>query len=150
MRTSFATAPEPRAIAEAMGGERVLKRRVRSDFDLHSVIVEGLPKGAAEHVWQVYFKQRLAKRLFGELIASPATMKRAGALSVPAGERVERVARLTTMAERTFGDRDRGVQWLTTAHPMLGQHTPLDLARTETGGRQVERLLNNILHDLPA
>lgn len=150
MSGSFVSVLQPRAIAEAMGGERVLKRRVRSDFDLHVVIAEGLPKGAAEHVWQVYFKDRLAKRLFGELVASPATMKRAGALSVAAGERVERVARLTTMAEHAFGDRDKGVTWLTTAHPLLGQYTPLDLARTEAGGRQVERLLNNLLHDLPA
>lgn len=67
-----------------------------------------------------------------------------------AGERVERVARLTAMAEYAFGDRGKGVDWLTTSHPLLGEHTPLDLARTEAGGRQVERLLNNLLHDLPA
>lgn len=33
---------------------------------------------------------------------------------------------------------------------MLGRATPLELASIEIGARQVERLLTNILYDLPA
>ncbi|WP_424814082.1 antitoxin Xre/MbcA/ParS toxin-binding domain-containing protein [Roseococcus sp. YIM B11640] len=138
------------AIADAMGGERVLKKQVHSLLDLHRVILDGVPKGAVTHLWKSGFQERIPQRDFISIFASPATMKRRGALSVPAGERVERVARLSALAEQALGSREKGTAWLTTSHPMLGQTTPLELARTELGARQAERLLTNLLYDLPA
>jgi putative toxin-antitoxin system antitoxin component (TIGR02293 family) len=140
---------DPHTIAEAMGGTPVLKTAVHSMLDLHRVILGGVPKAAVAHLGRTYADVMPAQE-FAALFTSVSTMKRAGPLSLAAGERVQRVARLTALAERAFGERDRGVAWLTTAHPMLGRATPLDLARTEIGARQVERLLTNILFDLPA
>lgn len=140
---------DPHAVAEAMGGETVLKTPVHSMLDLHNVIVHGVPKAAVAFLGKT-FAHVMPSQDFAAIFTSASTMKRAGPLSLAAGERVQRVARLTALAERAFGNRDKGVAWLTTAHPMLGRSTPLDLARTEIGARQVERLLANILHDLPA
>lgn len=140
---------DPHTIAEAMGGEPVLKTPVHSMLDLHKVIVHGVPKAAVAFLGRT-FANVMPTQDFAAIFTSASTMKRAGPLSLAAGERVQRVARLTALAERTFGDRDKGVAWLTTAHPMLGRATPLELARTEIGARQVERLLTNILFDLPA
>lgn len=46
---------------------------------------------------------------FAALFTSVSTMKRPGPLPLAAGERVQRVARLTAFAERAFGDQDKGV-----------------------------------------
>jgi putative toxin-antitoxin system antitoxin component (TIGR02293 family) len=140
---------EPHAIAETMGGEKVLKAPVQSMLDLHKVILDGVPKAAVAHLAR-FFADVMPSQDFAALFTSVSTMKRPGPLPLAAGERVQRVARLTAFAERAFGDRAKGVAWLTTAHPMLGRMTPLELARTEIGARHAERLLANILYDLPA
>jgi putative toxin-antitoxin system antitoxin component (TIGR02293 family) len=146
---SAAALIEPEAIANIMGGEPVLKASVHSMLDLHRVILGGVPKAAVTHLGRLY-ADVMPSQDFAALFTSASTMKRPGPLSLAAGERVQRVARLTALAERAFDSRDKGVAWLTTAHPMLGRATPLELARTEIGARQVERLLANILFDLPA
>lgn len=140
---------EPRSVAEAMGGAPVLKTPVHSMLDLHDVVVRGVPKAAVAFLARRYAEVMPAHD-FAAIIASASTMKRPGPLSLAAGERVQRVARLSALADRAFGDRDKGVAWLTTAHPMLGDTTPLAMARTEIGARQAERLLANIIYDLPA
>ena len=146
---SAATLIEPEAIANTMGGEPVLKTPVHSMLDLHRVILGGVPKAAVAHLGRLYAAV-MPSQDFAALFTSVSTMKRPGPLPLAAGERVQRVARLTALAERTFGNQDKGIAWLTTAHPMLGRATPLALAKTEIGARQVERLLTNILFDLPA
>lgn len=140
---------EPQTIADAMGGEAVLKTSVRSMLDLHEVVLHGVPKAAVAYLGRTY-ADVMPSQDFAALFTSVSTMKRPGPLPLAAGERLQRVARLTALAERTFDSRDKGVAWLTTAHPMLGRATPLELAKTEIGARQVERLLANILFDLPA
>ena len=44
------------------------------------------------------------------------------------------------------GDRDAATDWLTTAQPALGGAVPLDLAKSEVGAREVERLVGRIGH----
>jgi putative toxin-antitoxin system antitoxin component (TIGR02293 family) len=44
------------------------------------------------------------------------------------------------------GDRDAAVEWLTTPQTALGDRVPLDLARTEIGAREVERLVGRLDH----
>lgn len=39
---------------------------------------------------------------------------------------------------------------LTKAHPELGRRTPLDLAMTELGARQVEELLDRLFYGIPS
>ena len=62
-------------------------------------------------------------------------------------DRLLRAARLFGKALQLFeGDRDAAVEWLTTAQPALGGSIPLDLARTETGVQEVERLVGRLEH----
>jgi putative toxin-antitoxin system antitoxin component (TIGR02293 family) len=44
------------------------------------------------------------------------------------------------------GDRDAATDWLTTAQPALGGIVPLDLAKSEVGAREVERLVGRLEH----
>jgi putative toxin-antitoxin system antitoxin component (TIGR02293 family) len=62
-------------------------------------------------------------------------------------DRLLRASRLFGMTLELFeGDRDAATEWLTTAQPALGGSIPLDLARTEVGGREVERLVGRLEH----
>lgn len=73
-----------------------------------------------------------------------ARRKRDGKLAPPEGEHVVRIARLLERATRLFGDVEAAAEWLRSANTSLGGSTPLDLADTEIGAREVEDLLGRI------
>jgi putative toxin-antitoxin system antitoxin component (TIGR02293 family) len=60
----------------------------------------------------------------------------------------ERVARVAAMASKVFGEED-GRTFLANPHPMLGGKTPPEVAATESGAREVERILNALEAGLP-
>ncbi len=73
--------------------------------------------------------------------------KRDGRFLADESDRLLRASRLFGMTLELFeGDRDAATEWLTTAQPALGGAIPLDLARTEVGGREVERLVGRLEH----
>ncbi len=80
-----------------------------------------------------------------ELVINPRTLRhrraRGERLSPEESDRVIRLGRTLSSAERTFGDRDRAWRWLRKANRSLGGHRPLDLLATETGARAVEESL---------
>ena len=62
-------------------------------------------------------------------------------------DRLLRAARLFAQALELFeGDRDAARGWLVAAQSALGNAAPLDLARTEFGSREVERLIARLEH----
>jgi putative toxin-antitoxin system antitoxin component (TIGR02293 family) len=62
-------------------------------------------------------------------------------------DRLVRVARLFAQALALFeGDREGARGWLATSQPGLGRVAPLDIARTEVGAREVERLIARLEH----
>ena len=70
-----------------------------------------------------------------------------GRLLPDESDRLLGAARLFGKALQLFeGDRDAAVEWLTTAQPALGGGIPLDLARTELGAQEVERLVGRLEH----
>ena len=82
-------------------------------------------------------------------IVSLATYKRTRRLSPAAGERAERLARVTALAQQALGDADDARTWLTTPHPWRAERTPIETAATDLGTRLVERILHNIEYSLP-
>ena len=78
---------------------------------------------------------------------APSTLtrrKRAGALSPAESEHVLRLAALLERATQVFDDD--GADWLRTPNVALGGDTPLALADTELGAREVDDLLGRIEH----
>jgi putative toxin-antitoxin system antitoxin component (TIGR02293 family) len=62
-------------------------------------------------------------------------------------DRLLRASRLFAQALELFeGDRDAALGWLMAAQSALGNATPLEVARTEVGGREVERLITRLEH----
>ena len=140
----------PDRIAEVMGGKAILLHRVRSVADLETIVSAGLPKRAlrvtAERVFLTVGEAR--KAMFR--IVPEATYKRRTRLSSRESERTERLARVIAAAEFAWSDQSDAREWLKKRHPELGNKTPLETASSELGARQVEELLERLIHGIPA
>lgn len=77
-----------------------------------------------------------------------ARRRKAGRLDAAESDRLYRIARLFERAVDVFGGDDLAADearlWFRMPQWGLGDRTPLDYARTETGAREVETLLNRI------
>ena len=135
----------PTDIARLMGGEKVLGHRVRTLEDLRRLVEAGLPVEALTRV-----VARVAEPGLRYGIVPRATLhRRRVRLSVEESERLERLARITALAEDVWEDDDRAHEFLRSAQPQLGGERPVDLARTDLGARQVEDLLLKLEFGLP-
>lgn len=137
-------------VAEALGGERALGGPVRDLGELAAAVARGFPRSVVREIAASAAPARgEARHRIAALVVSPATYKRGERLSPAASERAERLARVAALARQALGDADAARSWLTEPHPMLGA-LPIEIAATDLGARQVERLLLNIEYGLPA
>jgi putative toxin-antitoxin system antitoxin component (TIGR02293 family) len=73
--------------------------------------------------------------------------KQQGRFAVDESDRLLRAARLLGRAIELFdGDNQAAHEWLLTPQPALGNETPVTVARTELGAREVENLIGRIEH----
>lgn len=137
-------------VVEALGGSRILGEAVHDLAGLTAAVARGFPRSVVREVATHAAPVGGAVRnQVAALVASPATLKRSIRLSPAASARAERLARVIALAQRALGSTNEAQAWLTGRHPMLGA-MPIALAATDLGARQVERLLHDIEHDLPA
>lgn len=72
-----------------------------------------------------------------------------GRLDRGESDRLVRFGRVFGRALELFeGDVDAARQWLSRPLPALGDHRPLDLARTDVGTREVELLIGRLEHGI--
>lgn len=70
-----------------------------------------------------------------------------GRLSPEESDRLLRASRLFAKAIELFeGNPDAATEWLSTPQGALGGATPVDVARTELGSREVEGLIDRLEH----
>lgn len=70
------------------------------------------------------------------------------ALTIEETDKAMRLARIVTEADRVFGNPEKSARWLRKRNAALGNHTPLQLLKSETGARAVDDLLGQIDHGL--
>lgn len=76
-----------------------------------------------------------------------ARRKKENRLSSEESERLLRVSKLFDDSLSLFdGDREAAVNWLSTPKKALKNQSPLQIARTEIGAREVENLIGRIEH----
>ena len=138
-------------VAAALGGTRTLGAELRTLGDLAEAVERGLPRTVVRALASSAAPDRDAelRRRIAALVASPATLKRSARLSPAASERAERLARVAALARQALGDEDEAKAWLTESHPLFGDRPPIEVAATDLGARQVERVLLNIEYGLP-
>jgi putative toxin-antitoxin system antitoxin component (TIGR02293 family) len=139
-------------VSRVLGGTRTLKHRVRTLNDLHEIVAEGLPMASVRalfsHVSERYDVEIQPLRDF---VAPRATLKRRRTRLSPTGsQRLERLARIVAMTEEVWQDKTATAEFLTRPHRVLGGRTPLQMAATDPGARQVEELLASIEFGLSA
>ena len=93
--------------------------------------------------------------MLAELVQIPqrtlTRRKEQGRLEPEESDRLVRASRVFGRALELFeGDDEQTRRWLTTPATALGGRTPLDLARSEVGGKEVETLIGRIEHGIPA
>jgi putative toxin-antitoxin system antitoxin component (TIGR02293 family) len=138
---------EPASIAEILG----LGQTIRTVRDLEFAVSAGLPKSALERLSTRLYRDRRTASAYKFKVVPQATWKRRSRrLSVEESERTERLARVLAAAEYVWDDRDLAREWMSKPHRELGDHTPLETARTELGARRVEALLEKLYFGLPA
>lgn len=87
---------------------------------------------------------RKAVRLTPRTMARRRTMNR---LSPEESDRLVSVSRLFAFALELFGGRmENAMRWFTTPKRALGMRSPIDLAGTEVGSREVEDLIGRLMH----
>ncbi len=137
-------------IADVLGGQHILGRRLGSLAALNEAVSRGLPKAALRQTASRVFSDKAAQRRLIHRIVPEATFKRRrDRLSASESERTERIARVVATAEYVWDDSEDARRFLTAAHPSLGGKAPIDAAMTELGARQVEEILTKIFHGLP-
>lgn len=70
--------------------------------------------------------------------------RRSGRLSPRESERLYRISRLHSLAVGLFEDGPAATRWLTSPARAFGGVTPLEMAKFEVGGREVEDLIGRI------
>jgi putative toxin-antitoxin system antitoxin component (TIGR02293 family) len=139
------------AVARVLGGERTLHRKVRTVDELREAVEGGLTIEALEKtVRRVLGKGRAATELKHRIVPKTTLQRRRGRLSVAESERLERLARMTALAEEVWESPELAHEFLTSPQPQLGGECPVDLARSDLGTREVEELLFKLEYSLPA
>jgi putative toxin-antitoxin system antitoxin component (TIGR02293 family) len=65
-------------------------------------------------------------------------------LTVEESDRAVRLVRIQTLAEETFGNREKAHTWLRRPLAELSREPPLDVAQTDSGARIIETILAKI------
>jgi putative toxin-antitoxin system antitoxin component (TIGR02293 family) len=145
-----ASYPDVLKVAQNLGGSKVLKEDVASVADLERAVGRGLPFAALKYVVR-HFPQRQKTRV-QQIVVPRSTLQRReeeGRLRPAESERLERIARLATLAELVWESPEEAQRFLTAPHPQLENQAPIDLAATDLGTRRVETLLWKLEHSLP-
>ncbi len=133
-----------------LGGAPVLGHAVKDLNGLRLKVENGLPTQSIEFVVGS-LPTRTAKSELRNKIVPRSTLARRGAtLTQEESERLERVARVISMAEAVWrGDEESAWMFLNQPNALLEGEAPIDVALFELGARQVEELLAKIEYGLP-
>lgn len=134
-------------VAAALGGQKVLKTEVDSEFDLASAAMAGLSPEAARSL--LASGLLTADELYALVIPRRTFDRRLDqhqSLTVTESDRLLRATRAIVRAVEALGSNDKAATWLRTANRALRGMTPLAMLETDIGARMVERTLGRIEH----
>jgi putative toxin-antitoxin system antitoxin component (TIGR02293 family) len=139
---------EAQAIAEVLGGRKVLGKAVSKPDELARLVRRGLP---AVSVAALAARLHLGNRVLGHKLGIPQRtltrrLSHASRLTPAESDRTVRMARVYAGAVEMIGDREKAIAWLGTPNRALGGDQPFDLLDTDLGARMVEDILGRIAY----
>jgi putative toxin-antitoxin system antitoxin component (TIGR02293 family) len=69
-------------------------------------------------------------------------------LNLDESDKLARLVRIHDQAVHVFGDKEKALRWLSKPKHRFDERTPLQMLRTDTGGRMVENMLGQIEHGM--
>ncbi|MGH9542498.1 MAG: type II RES/Xre toxin-antitoxin system antitoxin [Terriglobales bacterium] len=139
---------ETAAIADALGGRKVLGETVKRADDLARLVRRGLP---ADTVTQLAARLAVGISALSRHLGIPRRtlsrrLSRRARLTAAESDRAVRLARVYAAARKMVGDEAKAVEWLRTPNRALCGERPLDQLDTDLGARGVEDLLGRIAY----
>ena len=136
------TAIQPVSASKLLGFKEV------GSVAMHKRILAGFPYRAFRKLEAAFAEQ---KQDLPTALAFPirtlARRKRTGSLSVSESDALYRIASLIARASELFGgSRATAIEWLNKPARSFSGETPLMMARTEAGAREVEQLIGRLQH----
>lgn len=136
------------AIAEVLGGRKVLGKTVKKPDDLAQLVRRGLP---ASSVTALAEKLDVGNTVLSRKLGIPQRtltrrLSQRSRLTAAESDRTVRFARMYASAVEMIGDKEKAVQWLRTPNRALGGERPLDQLDTDLGARAVEDILGRIAY----
>ncbi len=139
---------EAAAIAEVLGGRKVLGRIVRSPDELTQLVRRGLPAGS---LTALAGKLRVGNIVLSRKLGIPQRtltrrLSQHSRLTAAESDRTVRLARVYANAVEMIGDEEKAAEWLRTPNRALSGERPLDQLDTDLGARAVEDVLGRIAY----
>jgi putative toxin-antitoxin system antitoxin component (TIGR02293 family) len=136
------------AIAEVLGGRKVLGKTIRKSDDLALLIRKGLPAGSVTALAE---KLHVGNNVLSRKLGIPRRtltrrLSQSSLLTPTESDRTVRIARVYAHAVEMIGDGDKAIEWLGTPNRALGGARPLDQLDTDLGARAVEDILGRIAY----
>ena len=136
------------AIAEALGGRKVLGKTVKKPDDLAQLVRKGLP---ATSITVLARRLDVGNSVLSRKLGIPQRtltrrLSHRARLTAAESDRTVRLARVYANAVEMIGDEEKAVAWLQTPNRALGGARPLDQLDTDVGAREVEDILGRIAY----
>jgi putative toxin-antitoxin system antitoxin component (TIGR02293 family) len=136
-------------VADLLGGDRVLRRRLRTPLDVHELLVLGLPGRALtcliENLAFIPKTESLEK---GVGMSLRTFQRHKDAPSKPLSQeqsgRTWKFAEILADATAVFGSREEAEHWLERPATGLNRQRPIDLLATPAGTKLVEDFLRQL------
>jgi putative toxin-antitoxin system antitoxin component (TIGR02293 family) len=117
---------------------------IHSDQDLVALVERRLPASAVRSL----VASGLSDAEVYGLIVPRRTLAHRRAkrepLSREESDKAVRVARITSLAEQTFGESDRAWRWMRKPKRRFQGRTPIEMLATEAGARLVEEMIHQV------
>ena len=123
---------------------------IHSDCDLANLVEKRLSTAAIQALVQGGLSDLEVYQLVIPRRTLSHRVARRQPLSREESDRAVRVARVTAMAEETFGDTERAWRWMRKPKRRFDGQTPLELLATDAGARLVEELITQLDYGLVA
>ena len=131
-------------VARKLGGQTVLGTIVRSQADLALAVSKRLPLAALKGLTRAGLSEQEIEQFVIPQRTRRHRAEKKQPLTVDESDRAVRLLRIQSLAEETFGGKEKANRWLRRPLTELRGESPLVVARTEAGARVIETIIGKI------